>query len=118
MMLSLDIDCDGRNDIVVGGRGEAPALVWLRFTATGWQRLVIEPSQISIEAGGAFADIDGDGDLDIVAGEDHSGNRVFWWENPHPNHNPDIGWTRRLIKSGGQNRHHRSLWIASRTPIA
>ncbi|MCS6840860.1 MAG: VCBS repeat-containing protein [Roseiflexus sp.] len=106
MMLSFDIDCDGRNDIVVGGRGKAPALVWLRFTAAGWQRWVIEPSQVSIEAGGAFADIDGDGDLDIVAGEDYSGNRVFWWENPHPNHNPDIGWTRRLIKSGGQNRHH------------
>lgn len=110
MMLSFDIDRDGRDDIVVGGRGRAPALVWLRFTATGWQRLLIEPSQLSIEAGGAFADIDGDGDLDIVAAEDYSGNRVFWWENPHPNYNPDAGWTRRLIKSGGQNRHHDQVF--------
>lgn len=106
MMVSFDVDRDGRDDIVVGGRGKAPALVWLRFTLDGWQRFVIESEQLSIEAGGAFADIDGDGDLDLVAGEDYSGNRVFWWENPYPNYNLDVGWTRRLIKSGGQNRHH------------
>ncbi len=106
MMLSLDIDRNGRDNIVVGGRGKAPALVWLRLTPDGWQRFVIEPEQLSIEAGGAFADIDGDGDLDIVAGEDYSGNRVFWWENPYPNYDPNAGWTRRLIKSDGQNRHH------------
>ncbi len=110
MMLAFDIDCDERDDIVVGGRGRAPALVWLRFTATGWQRFMIEPAQVSIEAGGAFADIDGDGDLDIVAGEDYSGNRVFWWENPYPDYDPNIGWIRRQIKSGGQNRHHDQVF--------
>jgi len=110
MMLSLDIDRDGRDDIVVGGRGRAPALVWLRYTASGWQRSLIEPESLSIEAGGAFADIDGDGDLDIVAGEDYSSNRVFWWENPYPHNDPNTGWTRRTIKSGGQNRHHDQVF--------
>src|SRR5882724_7272830 len=57
-----DLDRDGTNDFVIGFRKEAPALVWYRRTATGWDRYVLDPSFLTVEAGGAVYDIDGDGD--------------------------------------------------------
>jgi hypothetical protein len=59
--LVADLDKDGRNDIVLGFRQTGPALVWYRRTATGWDRYVIEKDFLTIEAGGAVCDIDGDG---------------------------------------------------------
>jgi hypothetical protein len=78
--LVLDVDGDGIDDFVIGARKLAPALVLYRREASGWARSVIEPDVMNIEAGGAFADIDGDGDLDIVMGAILSGS--WWWENP------------------------------------
>jgi hypothetical protein len=63
-----------------------------------------------IEAGGAAFDIDGDGDLDVVFGEDWLGHNLYWWENPYPNFNPDIPWKRHTIKIGGQNQHHDQIF--------
>ena len=60
-----DLDKDGRNDFVLGFREKAPALVWYRRTATGWDRYVIEKEFLTIEAGGAVCDVDGDGWCDI-----------------------------------------------------
>ena len=51
-------------------------------------------------------DIDQDGDLDIVMGGDNTSNEVWWWENPSPDFDPDVSWTRRIIKSGGETQHH------------
>ena len=58
-----------------------------------------------LEAGGAFYDIDGDGDLDIVFG-DVSGNNLYWWENPYPNFDPNTPWTRHIIKNTGDDGYH------------
>ncbi len=105
--LILDVDRDGRNDFVIASRRAPPAVVWYRRGANGWSRHVLESATLNIEAGGAFADIDRDGNLDVVFGEDNRGNKVYWWENPYPRY--DAAWMRREIKSSGANKHHDQI---------
>jgi Xylose isomerase-like TIM barrel/FG-GAP-like repeat/FG-GAP repeat len=97
-------------DFVMSFRVVGPALVWYRRTPSGWDRYVIEKDFLPIEAGGAAYDIDGDGDNDIVFGNDWQGNKLWWWENPYPNFDPAVPWKRHLIKDGGANQHHDQIF--------
>ncbi len=81
-------------------------MLWYRRTVNGWTKYLIDSSFVPIEAGGAALDVDGDGDLDIIFGADGEDNKVWWWENPHPNYDANIPWTRREIKNSGENNHH------------
>lgn len=99
----FDINRDGVNDFVITERTQAPAVVGYLRTASGWDRIVVEPGQLRIEAGSLAHDIDGDGDLDLIAGGDSQSNEVWWWENPHPRAD---NWPRRTIKRSGANKHH------------
>jgi FG-GAP-like repeat len=101
-----DLDQDGITDFVISFRVVAPALVWYRRESNAWKRYVIEKDFLTVEAGGANYDIDGDGDLDIVFGGDWQSNQVWWWENPAPNFNAEVSWKRRLIKNDGKKQHH------------
>ena len=108
--LVADLDKDGLKDFVLSFRQKAPALVWYRRTQKGWDRYPIEPQFLTVEAGGAVEDIDGDGDLDIVFGGDWQSTEVWWWENPFPNFDPNVPWKRHLIKQGGKTQHHDQVF--------
>jgi len=101
-----DLDKSGRNGFVLGFRVKAPALVWYRPTATGWDRYVIEKEFLTIEAGGAVWDIDGDAYPDLVFGGDWQSNFVWWWRNPGRDWKPDVSWERHTIKKTGKTQHH------------
>jgi hypothetical protein len=99
-----DVDGDGRLDIVVGFEAVSMAgkLAWYRqgSSATSpWSEHVIATitGPMSVDV----ADLDGDGDLDVVAGEHDlrqpAAARLLWFENrgggtlwvPHPIHTGD-----------------------------
>ena len=100
----LDIDKDGIDDFVVGERTRAPSVVWYKYNGSGWDKFVIDNTRKNPEAGGDSCDIDGDGDLDIILGQDASGNNIWWWENPYPDFSKP--WTCRNIKNSGVSKHH------------
>jgi FG-GAP-like repeat len=106
--LVLDIDRDGLNDIVITSRAVGGGVVWYHRDRVGWTIHPIDRG-LNIEAGGAAADIDGDGDSDLVFGEDYTGSKVYWWENPHPRFATDRPWVRREIKSSGGRMHHDQI---------
>jgi hypothetical protein len=103
--LVVDIDKDGRNDIVVASRREGAALAWYRRHKDGWTIHPIDRG-LNLEAGGVATDLDGDGDLDLILGEDYTGAKLYWWENPYPDYRSRAAWTRREIKSSGGLTHH------------
>lgn len=107
--LVLDINNDGITDFVITDRSTAPSVVWYESSGDGsWQRRVVENESLRIEAGGAIADIDGDGDLDIVFAGDGSSNAVWWWENPYPDFSST--WQRRYVKNSGSNKYHDQVF--------
>lgn len=108
--LTLDIDQNGVKDFVIGSRNKEPAILWYQRIGTGWVKRVIESKSIPIEAGGAFEDIDKDGDLDIVFGTDYQDSKVYWWENPYPEYSLNESWKRHGIKKSGLNQHHDQMF--------
>jgi hypothetical protein len=100
----MDIDKDGVDDFVVGERTQTPSVVWYKCSGKGWDKFVIDNTRKNPEAGGECCDIDRDGDLDVILGQDASGNAIWWWENPYPDFSKP--WTCRYIKNSGARKHH------------
>jgi len=78
-------------------------MVWFKRTYEGWDKYLLDAGTEFIEAGGDFADIDGDGDFDIVQGGDwRTLKEVWWWENPAPDFDPEKPWNRYLVKNSDE----------------
>lgn len=73
-----DMDGDGKLDILGGSISEGPLRWWRNLDGSGtlWEEHVISDSSGIRRA--AFADVNGDGYLDVVAGV---GNVITWFEN-------------------------------------
>lgn len=108
--LIMDVDRDGLNDFIIGSRNTGSSLVWFKRNSTGWTKYLIEKDTLAIEAGGAWHDIDGDGDPDIVFGGDWQSNKMWWWENPYPEYDPNKPWVRHEILNSGENQHHDQIF--------
>lgn len=108
--LVADLDQSGIDSFVLSFRQVAPALVWYRHAGNRWDRYVIDKDFLTVEAGGASYDIDGDGYPDIVFGADYQGDELWWWENPAGKYDPGVPWKRHVIKKGGAHQHHDQIF--------
>lgn len=113
--LVLDIDADGIDDFVIAERTKSPSVVWYKKNGNGngngnnWEKRTIEPASLTPEAGGAFADIDNDGDLDIAFGGDYRSAISWWWENPGTKNGAvysATSWTRHTIYDASLKTQH------------
>lgn len=101
-----DFNSDGVNDFMVTERTAADSVVLYLWNGKGWTRQVVESAPLHVEAGGAAADVDGDGDLDFIAAGDWKSNEIWWWANPSPGLGNGEPWKRFTIKKTGLPKHH------------
>jgi hypothetical protein len=101
-----DINNDGFTDVVIGSYADSPLeegyLVWYEYPK--WTRHII--SRANLEAGGVLVDVNGDGRLDIVAGEPYYGHNLYWFENPP---DPKGMWVKYVIDNIFQKYHDQAV---------
>lgn len=104
-----DLTGNGANDIVIGGKEGEVNLFWYEnpLGAGGdpktdrWPRHEMAHAP-ELEAGGILLDVNRDGRLDIVAGQQIGGNELYWFECPA---DPRKRWRRRVIEDRFRKYH-------------
>jgi hypothetical protein len=109
-----DLTGDGASDFVVGGHGphggEHPPdernVFWYENPGDGrgeWTRHDLdEEPNLRLSVGSTLHDVDGDGRLDLISGQNIGDTDVFWWEQPPDPRDP---WERRLVSDAFQKYH-------------
>lgn len=98
-----DIDGDGKQDVVIGGKSGESNLAW--YQAPDWKRRPMA-SNVALEAGGFLFDINADGRLDVIAGAPGNGPNLYWFENPA---DLDAPWTQRIIENTFKKYHDQTV---------
>nr|WP_321168861.1 VCBS repeat-containing protein [Halorubrum sp. CBA1125] len=123
--LTTDLTGNGHPDVVVGGAGPetklfvgggrtrlpsvegikqatglaGPTLFW--YENPGWERHAIsDVPQLGV--GCALGDVDGDGRVDVLAGQGIHHNAVYWFEQPP---DPRSSWDRHLVTERFEKYH-------------
>ena len=74
----------------------------------GWTLHPIDRG-LNIEAGGDAADLDGDGDLDLIFGEDYTGSKLYWWD-PYPDYASGPGGPGARSSHPAGGTHHDQVF--------
>lgn len=125
--LTEDLTGNGRPDVIVGGLGRRPSvsafgktikprkigpvnelyatleqnLFW--YENPGWERhRLAAESDLHLCVGGDTGDITGDGLVDLVVGQAHGRDEVYWYEQPA---NPRDTWTQHLVTDAFEKYH-------------
>jgi hypothetical protein len=101
--LIADVDGDGRDDIIIGGKEGEANLFWYKNPT--WECHIMAVAA-NLEAGGVCLDISGNGRPDVVAGMQYGGNELYWFENPQ---DPTQLWTQHLIEDRFLKYHDQAV---------